>query len=235
MLQYSKAPVQAPFGDPPGRRPGQAARSASYGCRRGWPGGGKHLPSGRPPMDCGICRPFRAGGERKVLRRETGVLAAHFVAAAGGVFPSRGRRRSAGPGGGRLKVGEPEAKRTRWRPKPCGGGETDPPQTAVCAGGKATSPARPEGGPADGADPNRPGSAARPCKNYRGSDPRVVIDRLKSGTEGHTATYVFFVSHQKSCFWIRSDIRAACTPCGRTLARICDFICTAHRKVHFLF
>ena len=122
MLQYSKAPVQAPFGDPPGRRPGQAARSASYGCRRGWPGGGKHLPSGRPPMDCGICRPFRAGGERKVLRRETGVLAAHFVAAAGGVFPSRGRRRSAGPGGGRLKVGEPEAKRTRWRPKPCGEG-----------------------------------------------------------------------------------------------------------------
>ena len=197
MLQYSKAPVQAPFGDPPGRRPGQAARSASYGCRRGWPGGGKHLPSGRPPMDCGICRPFRAGGERKVLRRETGVLAAHFVAAAGGVFPSRGRRRSAGPGGGRLKVGEPEAKRTRWRPKPCGGGETDPPRTAVCAGGKATSPARPEGGPADWRNPSAGKARLVPAKSARGY-PRVIIDRPLGGTEGHTETYVFFVSNPKS-------------------------------------
>ena len=154
MLQYSRTPEMGPF-------PGHGWKGVSFravrsvsrggclcalpgGCRRGWPGGGKNLPSGRPPMDCGICR-TKSPAVNKMFC--VGVFPAywqHICRGGRGACSFRGRRRTAGLGGGRFKkLGNRKSNGLVWNaavlrgrggnPAACGGmccGEGDFPGTS---------------------------------------------------------------------------------------------------------
>lgn len=162
MLQYSRTPEMGPF-------PGHGWKGVSFwaegsvsrggclcalpgGCRRGWPGGGKNLPSGRPPMDCGICRTKSPAVNKMFCAGFSRRTGSTFVAAAGEPVLS-------GDGGGPrvwatdgLKSWGTESQTgSSGTRRSCGGGEETLPPVAECVVGKETSPARPEGGPADGA------------------------------------------------------------------------------------
>ena len=176
------------------------------------PGAGNASLPGGQPMDCGIYRPFRAGGERKVLRRETGVLAAHFVAAAGGVFSPRGRRHSAGPGGGRLKVGEPENQTDALEAKtlPGEGRPTRRRRRCVLGGRQLPRHVLKAGQRTGGIHP--PGKRGSSLGRIDPGVSRVIIDRPLGGTEEAYGNVCLCFLIQKACFFDYADIRAACLP-----------------------